>query len=575
MKSIKTLISVLSIAVILASCRHDGKNVEVLLSDYIGNDTVADIMPAIRKALEECARYDSSTLILPKGHFIVKPEFAYEQYCYVCNNDNSLKRIAFNMSGCKNLSIKGNETHLDFVGYLVPFLISNAEDISISGIYIDYTTPFHAEAKINAVAENYVDLTFDTTEFVYDIRNNHLYFDKTPTGFRDGNLLLEFDSNRRETAMGVCDYWVNGSELCEQLPNGDVRIFHDNISAHESNIFVFGPSHRLIPCFIVEDSRNITLEDVTIYHAGAMGVIAQRSENIELNKVTVTPSPDKNRILSTIADATHFCNCSGYIRMIDCIFENQKDDATNIHGIYAAIAKIESPRTIIVKYVHKDQLGFNFISEGMNLELVNNADLIQNCIRKVESCKVLNKEYTRVTFTEDLPADVKLNYVVANVDAYPDVLIKGCTIRNNRARGILLGSRGKVVVEDNYFHTPGAAILFEGDGSFWYEQSGVRDVEICNNTFDNCNFGCQGWGKACISVGTGIWENQKESRYHKNIKIHDNIFKNFGSSILNMYCVNGLIFYDNTIEQSEDYKKMSEQMFICPDTLCDNVNIRL
>ena len=109
-----------------------------------------------------------------------------------------------------------------------------------------------------------------------------------------------------------------------------------------------------------------------------------------------------------------------------------------------------------------------------------------------------------MTFTEPLPEGVKKRHLVAADEEYPDVLIKGCRMRGNRARGLLLGSRGRTVIEDCYFHIAGAAILFEGDGNFWYEQSGVRDVTIRNNIFENGNYGSLNWGNACIAVGSGI-----------------------------------------------------------------------
>lgn len=48
-------------------------------------------------------------------------------------------------------------------------------------------------------------------------------------------------------------------------------------------------------------------------------------------------------MISITADATHYVNCGGYIRMIDCTFENQKDDATNIHGLYMAVERSGAP----------------------------------------------------------------------------------------------------------------------------------------------------------------------------------------------------------------------------------------
>lgn len=155
---------------------------------------------------------------------------------------------------------------------------------------------------------------------------------------------------------------------------------------------------------------------------------------------------------------------------------------------------------------------------------------------------------------------------------YPEVLIKNCVIRGNRARGFLLNSRGKTVVENNFFHVPGAAILFEGDASFWFEQSGVSDVLIRNNTFDNCNYGV--WGIACIQVGTGIAKSMRPvSRYHKNIVIENNIFKIFDPRLINAYCVDGLTFKNNTIQKDTSYITQFPDAKPFVIESCDNVKI--
>lgn len=164
---------------------------------------------------------------------------------------------------------------------------------------------------------------------------------------------------------------------------------------------------------------------------------------------------------------------------------------------------------------------------------------------------------------------------VADADANTaEVLIKNCTLRGNRARGILLGSRGRMVIEGNTFHIPGAAILFEGDARFWFEQSGVRDVVIRGNTFDNCNYGV--WGTACIDVKSGIADEFKQTtRYNRNITIEHNLFRVFSPlPLLSIYSVDGLIFRSNRLERTQAYPAGTtkpEPMFDITDS--DNVKV--
>jgi len=129
-------------------------------------------------------------------------------------------------------------------------------------------------------------------------------------------------------------------------------------------------------------------------------------------------------------------------------------------------------------------------------------------------------------------------------------------------------------VEGNTFHTPGAAILFEGDSRFWFEQAGVRDVVIRDNTFDNCNFGV--WGTGCIQVGSGIADEFKSSsRYNRNIRIENNLFRVFSPlPLLSIYSVDGLTFVGNRLEKTKAYpvpEGKEGKLFMITDS--DNVKV--
>jgi len=569
---IQLIALILSILLLTSSCENKSKT--VYLADYITSEMQDDIMPAIRAAVEECNTLKANKLVLPKGRFQIKGDYAFERYCFVTNNDEGLKRIAFDLSGMENIEIQGDNTQLDFVGYVVPFLLNFTNNVVIDGVSIDYTTPFHSEGEIVKVEKEYVDVRFDENEFPYEINHDCIYFTNKPTGYDNFNLMLEFDKEKCEPALGAFDNWIDGTVKAEKLENGDVRLYQGGLKGTPGNIFVFGCGHRLVPCFIISDCHNVLIKNVNVYHTGGMAFVAQRSMDIELNHCAVTPSPDKNRIVSATADATHFSNCGGYIKMIDCLFENQKDDATNIHGIYCKITKIEYPNKLTVKLVHEAQYGFYYFKKDLRIEIVNNSSLVHVEDNVVEDVKIINKEYAEITLKEPISAEVYEDFVVAQTSYYPDVLIKGCTIRSNRARGLLLGSRGKIVIDSNYFHVPGSTIYFEGDGSYWYEQSGVRDVEIMRNTFDNCGYGAPSWGRATIAVGSGVWKDKEHSRYNKNIRVHDNVFRHFDPRIVNLYCVDGFDFYDNTFIETTDYHYNQKETRPYITTNCDNINIK-
>ena len=60
---------------------------------------------------------------------------------------------------------------------------------------------------------------------------------------------------------------------------------------------------------------------------------------------------------------------------------------------------------------------------------------------------------------------------------------------------------------------------------------------------------------------------------HRNLKIHDNVFRVFDPRILNLYCVDGVDFQNNTIEMTNDYiyNRQETRRFVYEN--CDGVRI--
>ena len=546
----------------------------VYLKDFLApGDAERDAVPAVRAALEHCLEVGASRLVLPGGTLRMLPDRAAERYQYISNNSEGMKRIAFDLRGLRDFEIDGAGTELLFSGFVSPFSIEECERIEIHDLKIDYTRTFHSEGIVRAAGDGWLEVSFPGEYRCEEVNGCLHFYDERGTDYPYSNL-LEFDAVRREPAFRAHDYWIAGGTIpARRCGDGNWRIYRPDLKAAVGNVMVFGATARLNPGFTIADSRGVTLRDVALYHCGGMGVIAQRSRDIELRKLVIVPSPGKGRMISITADATHYVNCGGYIRMIDCTFENQKDDATNIHGLYMAVEKVGGPDKLLLRWRNSGQYGVDFIVPGMPLELVDNNNVETYARRTVKSVRRLNKVYTEVTFTEPLPDGVEPMHVVAADDEYPEVLIKGCRMRGNRARGLLLGSRNRMVIEDNYFHIAGAAILIEGDANYWYEQSGVRDVVIRRNLFENDNYGSPGWGSACIAVGSGI-PDRETSRYHRNIRVEGNTFRVFDPRIVNLYCVDGFVFtQDNVIEYTDDYPVLSGEKRNFITRNCDNIVI--
>lgn len=541
-----------------------------------GNKKGQDATHLVNKAIKDCKQQKVRKIILEKGVYEFWPDFASEKYVFTSNNDHGLKKMVFDLSGMQNVEIDGQGSEFIFHGYVCPFLLQNTKNIKISNLSIDYARTFHSEATIIAAYQDSLDLSF-STKYPYKVENSRLiFYDDKNAEYPFGHL-LEFDSSKKEIAYMALDY-INGVDelTVKKLAEGTIRIYLKGLTGSVGNTLIFNAKDRLVPAFAISNSEQIEINNVIIFHAGGMGVVAQCSKNILLDRLKVIAQ--KDRMVSLTADATHFVNCQGKITIQNCVLESQMDDACNIHGVYVKIEKIHSPYQVLVKLSHFQQLGLDFLHAGTAVEFVTPAYLAtyeENKIKKVER---LNKEYLILTFYQSISAKVKLGDIVGSLTDRPEVLIKNCIVQKNRARGVLLGSRGKIVVEDNYFHTWWGAIDFYANGVDWFEQGGVNNVVIRNNTFDNCNFGLN-VGLGVITALANIKEHPAHKTYYnKNILIENNKFKVYNPTILSLKSVNGLIFRNNKIEKSNEYQLIpayaGQQLLSFIITNSVNINIQ-
>jgi len=541
-----------------------------------GEDATAAVIAALKKAKE----LGGAKIVFEKGVYNFRPDMGYDKYCFISNNDEGLKRIIFPIIGMKDVVIDGGGASFIFHGFVNPFVVEDSKNVLFENFSVDTARPFQSEGKIIAVDDSGMTLEFPE-KFPFRVDDGILQFTSGKTEGKHRTTvskfetyrysgMLEFDAQKRETAYMAKDIWTNGALRAQDLGNRRVKIF-GKFAGTVGNIMSFSPDHRNYPGFALTNSENVTLKNITIYNSGGMGVLGQKCRNVYVLNCKVTPS--EGSVVSTTADATHFVNCFGEILLDGNLFENQKDDATNIHGIYEQIHKKLSDTEIITKLVHPQQFGFATFAAGDTLEFIGGKNMVNYGEAKVKSAERINKEYARLTFETPVPAKAGESDAVALVRDYPKITISNNIIRRNRARGMLLNCRGKTVVENNVFHSPGSAILFEGDACFWFEQGGVRDCVIRNNVFENCLYGV--WGKAVISVAAGIKEDFETSRYNKNIVVENNTFKVFDDyPLLNAYCIDGLVWRNNTVEKTNAYPPRGGKKngrFIVEH--CDNIKI--
>jgi len=138
---------------------------------------------------------------------------------------------------------------------------------------------------------------------------------------------------------------------------------------------------------------------------------------------------------------------------------------------------------------------------------------------------------------------------------------------------VLVTTKGKVTIEDNYFSSQMHGILIEGDNNKWYESGAVGDVTIRNNIFENIGFSAdQRYPLLASPLLTGK-QHWGEGHYHRNIRFVGNKVRSFNGLLAKAFSVQGLTIADNTIEVSRDYPNVDEGSALVLQ-YCDDVTVR-
>lgn len=522
-----------------------------------------DATPRFLRDLARLRGRRDAVLRIPAGTHHFWPKDALHRMLAISNNDSGENHIAFPVLDADGLTIEGNGARLVFHGLTTPFAVIGSRDVRIRNLEIDWEVPFHCEADVLTASADETVITMRIPEpFSYRI-DDQGRFHFAGEGFEVEGIgtLLEFDPVKRETGFQVRDnYFVSRDGRhtqpyrVETVSPRTLRMtvpakFRD-IPTAGSKIVILPPGRRA-PAFFIDDSERVTLSGVTIRHAGCMGVIAQMSRDIAIDNCVVAPSEGSGRLISTVVDATHFVNCTGAVTLTRSRFASHMDDALNVHGIYLRIVRRTGTHTLVAERFDVQQRGVRMLQSGDEVTIADAANVDIYHRTRVTAVDYPDDRTVAVTLAEPPPQSMAEGDVIDNVSRQAAVVMRGCSVTKNRARGILI-STGAVLIENNRFHSPGSAIRISGGVDHWYEAGPVSRVTIRRNLFDNCKYGS--WGAAVIdATAIDAKTATSDKPYHGLIEITDNRFTSFDGFLVKAYRVGELRITGNILQKSTAY----------------------
>ena len=537
-----------------------------------------DMTSVIRNAIESAKEKDIK-LIFEKGVYNFETHYAIGKYLYVTNHGNGFKKIIFNFESFNSVEIEGNGSEFIFNGQTAPFVFEGCNKIDVRNLTLDWDIPFSFQGDVMAVneVEQYYDLKPYTKGFSWKLRKGQIEF----PGINHFNFTSLGSSLSHNKETKAVDYGAWDQNLIpnyvEKLPNGNLR-FHDNNMKKFPRVGSVLQSkgdkknNRYAPAFLVRNSKNITFDKVVIHHALGMGFLFERSEDIKIVNSGIYIREGSDRVISIIADATHFANCKGDVLIENCRLEGMYDDGTNVHGTYVQVDKIIDSKTVRVALRHFQQLGFEFAEAGDEVWIIKNPNPQRAGENKVAGVNVINDVFTELTLENELPSDLKEGDILENKTWNPTFTMRGNTIRDHRARNIIIKTPKKIIIEDNDLSSMMSSIMLRGETFFWYESGNVEDVVIRNNRFVHCAYG--GSEHAVLKVSPRLAKTFDNTiTYDRNIQFINNTIETFDNRIVWADRVDGLIIKGNTIKQTTTEKPQFPDAFMFDLINCNGVEI--
>ena len=468
-------------------------------AEYVGEQTVYHVRP------DDCMLYDMKF-----------------------RKDGGVVKTAVLLENKRNVTLDFNGATLMLHGKQQPFVMERCDGVTIRNVTIVHDRASFTEATVMARGDGYIDVKL----------NPH-----HPCRVEDGKLIptseywenLELD--RINMFMQCFDAETHdgiGAPLCmigrtihrdpsfpftvhqyvaEDLNDGVIRLHgpvHDCFKI--GCIIAIGHERRNYSTFFIYESRNIRLENVRVINGPGMGVLPIHTNNIYLDKVRFMYDHESQGIITNQADAVHAFACSGDFHFTDCVFEGMIDDAINIHSQFYLLEAMNG-RHITLKHTELGETTANTIfAAGDRIAIHRDKTTDIEAEYEIIEKTIIDDEFIDLLLDRPVAAHI-VGSLVENLTAQADITMRNCIFRNSNSH-LRFQSAGRILIENCEIGLP---VLLTGDGAFWFESSGVRDMTIRDTSFTT--------PKASIRITPQIFPTEREPYYHKNITVTHCRFK--------------------------------------------------
>ena len=261
------------------------------MRDYgIVPDTEENLSAKMQEALTVIKQENEGkkvTLLFDAGRYEFHAEGAVMKEYYISNHDQpNPKPVGLALEDWNNLTLDGGGADFIFYGRMLPMSLVRSNNTVLKNFSIDFEEPHIAQVEI--VESTKEGIIFRTEPWVKAGIGENGHFENRGEGWKNyPQAGIAFDAKTRHLIYQTSDLWCPTNET-KQL---DERTFQT--PSWKDSRLVPGTKvalrtwDRPAPGIFMHMDKDTRLENITVHYAEGMGLLAQISENITLEKFNV------------------------------------------------------------------------------------------------------------------------------------------------------------------------------------------------------------------------------------------------------------------------------------------------
>lgn len=485
------------------------------------------------------------------------------------------RRILLDFVGRTNFIYDAKGATLVVRDPAVALHLKDCKNVTVRNLKIDWERPVLTEARVVGFGKGETRVRIDRERYPVTVKDGRLFL-TGPGRCEPARAVRFLDGITFVPVKLTGDTRLDNKRVREE-PDGTIVIFDDysreGAGVKVGDILVIRPFNRPYPAIFVEDSSDVLFEDVIIHDAFGMGIIAQKSDTVTWRGTGGAADRTSGVIarpgahVTAHADASHFSNCRGQITVENCWFEGMMDDAINVHSTCVQITNVLSSTSVRCVFRHHEAIGFTLFKAGDRVRLIRGRTNEEGPVLSATAVRRIADDVIELDFGSGLPPGFGVGDTLENADYQCAATFRGNVVRNNRARGVLFTTPGKVICSSNVFENCcGSAVVITSDAAFWFESGHCRDVEIAGNVISNCliaGYGYHGSAYGIISIDPVVRDIAAQKKYcHRNIRVFDNEIFTHDVTLLFARSATELVWSNNVVNINKDTPAWKRPRFV-------------